>query len=197
MLTSFLFTVGGLLITPFVLLYTSNVSDANYDQPIFGILILMAETMFCLKEPFVNLSYVANKFKVVRKHAIIEAAINIIISVVLVFPLGLVGIAIGTLTAMTYRTMYHVIYAWKDLIHRTPVKFFKKLFVFGLASGFCVAVCSIFIPLNDLSVENWLIHVAIYAAIMLGLLIAVSIVFYRQELGKIKGVVKKVMKRGV
>ena len=195
-LTSFLFTVGGLLITPFVLLYTSNVTDANYDQPIFGVLILMAEAMFCLKEPFVNLSYVANKFKVVRKHAIIEATINIVLSVILVFPLGLIGIAIGTLAAMTYRTMYHVIYAWKDLTQRSPKRFFQKLLVFGLTSGACVAICTGFLPLNELSVEKWLVHAVIYAAIMLGLLVIISAVFYRKEIGKIKGVVKKVMKRG-
>lgn len=196
-LTSFLFTVGGLLITPFVLLYTSNVTDANYNQPIFGILILAAEAMFCLKEPFVNLSYVANKFKVVRKHAIIEAMINIILSVILVFPLGLVGIAIGTLVAMTYRTMYHVIYTWKDLVHRTPKKFFEKLLIFGLTSGICVAICVGFLPLNELSVEKWLIHAIVYAAIMSILLIIISVLFYRKELGKIKGVVKKATTRGV
>ncbi|MBR2725562.1 polysaccharide biosynthesis C-terminal domain-containing protein [Candidatus Saccharibacteria bacterium] len=195
-LTSFLFTVGGLLITPFVLLYTSNVTDANYDQPVFGIIILLAEAMFCLKEPFVNLAYVANKFKVVRKHAIIEAAINIILSVILVFPLGLIGIAIGTLTAMTYRTMYHVIYAWKDLIKRSPWKFFEKMMVFGVASLICVVVCAWLLPLNDLSVNNWLVHAVIYAVIMAALIIIISVMFYRKELGKIKGVVKKVMKRG-
>lgn len=185
-LTSFLFTVGGLLITPFVLLYTSSVTDANYDQPIFGVLILMAEAMFCLKEPFVNLSYVANKFKVVRKHAIIEAMINIVLSVILVFPLGLIGIAIGTLAAMTYRTMYHVIYTWKDLTHRTPKKFFQKLLIFGLTSGVCVAICIGFLPLNELSVEKWLVHAVIYAAIMLGLLTIISAVFYRKEMKKMK-----------
>ncbi|MBR3169301.1 polysaccharide biosynthesis C-terminal domain-containing protein [Candidatus Saccharibacteria bacterium] len=194
-LTGFLFTVGGLLITPFVLLYTSNVTDANYDQPVFGIIILLAEAMFCLKEPFVNLAYVANKFKVVRKHAIIEAVINIVLSVILVFPLGLVGIAIGTLTAMTYRTMYHVIYAWKDLMKRSPRKFFEKMIVFGMASLICVVVCTWFLPLNDLSVNNWLIHAVFYAVIMAALIAIISIMFYRDEIGKIKGAVKKAMKR--
>ena len=194
-LTSFLFTVGGLLITPFVLLYTSNVNDANYNQPVFGILILLAEAMFCLKEPFVNLAYVANKFKVVRKHAIIEAAINIILSVILVFPLGLVGIAIGTLAAMTYRTMYHVVYAWKDLIGRPMGKFFKKLLIFGLMSLGCVALCAWLYPLNDLSVGNWLVHAVVYAAAMIILIIMVSLFFYRREMGEIKRAVKKVIKR--
>ena len=59
-----------------------------------------------------------------------------------------------------------------------------------------MAICIGFLPLNELSVEKWLVHAVIYAAIMLGLLTIISAVFYRKEIGKIKGVVKKVMKRG-
>ena len=195
MITTFLFTVGGLLLTPFVLLYTSSITDANYDQPIFGIILLIAEAVFCLKEPYVNLSYVANKFKVIRKHAFIEAGINIIVSLLLVRPLGLIGIAVGTLAGMSYRTIYHVVYAGKDLICRPVRFFFGKVIVFGLASLVCCLICCFIAPINDLSVGNWLICAIEYSAVMLVILLIVSAVFYRNDLGMISGVFKRFKKK--
>ena len=195
MITTFLFTVGGLLLTPFVLLYTSSITDANYDQPIFGIILLIAEAVFCLKEPYVNLSYVANKFKVIRKHAFIEAGINIVVSLLLVRPLGLIGIAVGTLAGMTYRTIYHVIFAKQHLIHRPTRFFFGKVIVFGLASLVCCLICCFIAPINDLSVGNWLICAIEYSAVMLVILLIVSAVFYRNDLGMISGVFKRFKKK--
>ena len=36
LVVSFMFTVSALLITPFVLIYTSGIKDANYNQPVLG-----------------------------------------------------------------------------------------------------------------------------------------------------------------
>lgn len=62
-ITYIAFTVGGLCITPFVQLYTSNIYDADYYQPLFGWLIVTAEMIFCIREPYVKLAYAANRFK--------------------------------------------------------------------------------------------------------------------------------------
>lgn len=59
----FCFTLSGLLITPFVQLYTKGVTDADYIQPLFGVLIVVAEGLYLIKEPHMDLSYSANKFK--------------------------------------------------------------------------------------------------------------------------------------
>ena len=84
LLVSFLFTVGALLITPFVMLYTSGIYDADYNQPLFGILLLISEALYIVKYPHLNLSYDANKFKEITKPAFVEALINIVVSVALV-----------------------------------------------------------------------------------------------------------------
>ena len=188
--TTFLFTVGGLLLTPFVLIYTSNITDANYEQPLFGIIILIAEAVFCLKEPYVNLSYVANKFKTIRKHAFIEAGLNIVVSILLVNKLGLIGIAIGTLVGMSYRTIYHVFLTKKQLIHRPVRHFFMKMIVFGITSALCCVICSFVMPIQELTLQEWMIKAVEYAAVLLVMLLIVSILFYRKELSKIKTILK-------
>lgn len=99
----FCFTLSGLLITPFVQLYTNGITDVDYIQPIFGVLIVMAEGLYLIKEPHLDLSYSANKFKELSVPAFVEAGINILVSIILVHKLGLIGVAIGTIAGMTYR----------------------------------------------------------------------------------------------
>ena len=82
-LVFFLFTVTALLITPFVQLYTRGIVDTDYNQPLFGFLLVLSEALYLVKLPHLNLAYSANKFKEITIPAYIEAILNIVISVVL------------------------------------------------------------------------------------------------------------------
>ena len=61
----------------------------------------------------------AGHYKQTQWSAIIEAAVNIAVSVVLVFKFGLTGVAIGTLAAMVYRTAYLARYLSRNIICRS------------------------------------------------------------------------------
>ena len=119
----YMFTIAGLLITPFVMIYTSGIKDADYNQFIFGILLVLAEALYLIKFPHLNLAYSANKFKNLTIPAFIEAGINIIVSLILVNKLGLIGVVIGTICAMAYRMVYQVYFSTK-LINTRPQKIF-------------------------------------------------------------------------
>lgn len=184
-LTFFLFTVGGLLITPFVLLYTHNISDANYNQALFGVLMILAEFIYCLREPYVNLAYSANRFKDIKKHAYFEAFLNIVISIVLVNIIGLTGVAIGTLVAMTYRTIYHVIYLKKHILHRNISIFIKKFIVFSVATALSVLICTLFFPIQA-GILSFVVNAILYASITAFFYLVASAIFYRKELRELK-----------
>lgn len=190
-ITFFLFTIGGLLITPFVMIYTNGIKDINYYQPIFGYLIIISEAIYCLKEPYVNLSYAAKKFKNIKKYAYIEAAINIVISLILVAKFQLIGIAIGTLIAMTYRTIFHVVYLKKNILFRPIRIFFKNIIIFGFVSILMILI-SIFInPFTDYSIQNWIINALMYSIILIILYIIIAKVFYNKEYVYIKNFILK------
>ena len=67
---------------------------------------------YCLRLPYNAMVFAAGHYKQTQLSAIIEAVINIVVSVVLVSKWGLVGVAIGTFAAMTYRTLYLVLYLY-------------------------------------------------------------------------------------
>lgn len=191
LLVSFLFTVGALLITPFVMLYTSGIYDADYNQPLFGILLLISEALYIVKYPHLNLSYDANKFKEITKPAFVEALINIVVSVALVGKLGLVGIAIGTTLAMIYRMGFHVYFTSAIVKNRPQKIFYKKLALFASVSVFGVFLCHKIFPISSYTIKQWLIH-AIDYSIILGLLyLVISLLFFKKELLFFKSYLKK------
>lgn len=107
-----------ILIVPFVSLYTQNIHDANYYQPIFAILITVANMFFCIREPFRFLALAAGKFKETNFGAVMEAVINLALSLILITRYGLIGVAIGTLVAVVYRFVYLIVYLKKNILHK-------------------------------------------------------------------------------
>lgn len=184
-LVCFLFTVGGLIIVPFVQFYTSGIHDANYYQPVFATLLVLAEFVYCIREPYTVLAYAADRFKDIRPHAYVEAILNIVISVALVPWLGLVGVAIGTLVAMLYRTIYQVIYLKKRILYRPFRIFLKKLLIFGVASALGVFLCLTLFPISEYTLSNLAIRGLIYVAVLSILYLIAASVFYRKEVASL------------
>ena len=101
LISYFIYTCAFSLILPFISIYTKGITDANYNQPVFGTLLLAAELAYCVRDPYTNVAYAAGHFKQTAKYAYAEASINIALSVILVQIWGLNGVAIGTLISMS------------------------------------------------------------------------------------------------
>lgn len=181
-LVFFLFTVTALLITPFVQLYTRGIVDTDYNQPLFGFLLVVSEALYLVKLPHLNLAYSANKFKEITVPAYIEAIFNIVISVSLVKKFGLIGVTVGTIVGMTYRMVFHVYYTSKIVPGRVQSIFYKKLFVFTVGAGIGFAICGELIPIRNVTVLNWILHAIIYCVIIGCIILVVSIKYFKKEL---------------
>lgn len=189
-LVFFLFGVATLLITPFVSIYTAGLTDADYFQPLFGILLVVSEALYLLKFPHLNLAYSADRFKEISKPAFIEAGLNIVLSVALVPFFGLVGVAIGTAIAMLYRMVFHVYYTSKIVPGRYQWIFYRKLILFLIASGLGIAIC-LLIPSCDGSILSWIWHAIVYVIIIGLALIVISVLSFRDEMKFLKKYLKK------
>lgn len=181
-LVSFLYTMTLLLITPFVMIYTAGIVDADYNQPLFGMLLVISEAVYIVKFPHLNLAYTANRFKDITVPAFVEAGINIILSLLLVSKLGLIGVAIGTIVAMIYRMVFHVEYTQVLVSSRKRNIFYKKLIVFAVTSAIGFGFGKFIFPISIYTVESWLIHAVVYGIVLLTLIIIVSVLFFRNEL---------------
>ena len=111
-----LFGCTSVLIVPFVRLYMAGVTDADYIQPLFAIILLVAEAINCFVLPYTTLPISANRLKATRWGSYGEAILNIGLSVILIQWNPLLGVAIGTLTATIYKAVFYMDYTAKHIL---------------------------------------------------------------------------------
>ena len=128
------------LLPSFVLIYTHGVTDTNYYRVFFSTIIILAEYIYCIREPYESVVYAAGKFKETSNSAYIEAIINIVLSVILVFKYGLEGIAVGTFIGMLYRMIYWIWFINKYIMPYPISNIVKRL---SLSIGTIMISCLI------------------------------------------------------
>ena len=180
-LTTFLFSAGVVLIVPFIGIYTRGVIDADYYQPTFAVVMFFAEAMFCLREPYVSVVNGAGHFRQTKQYAIIEAVINIVVSIVFVRMLGLVGVAIGTLSAMLYRTVMLIFYSGKVILKRSAVTGLKCIALSCLIIAFVYFVSTRFLLFSVSTYPQWILLAVVNSLFALITVIAVSMLIYRRQ----------------
>lgn len=181
-LTYFLFTVGGLCISPFIGLYTSGITDYNYNQPVFAWILVVSELIYCAKEPYLMMAYSANKFKEFKKIAYIEAAINICVSVSLVKFLGITGVAIGTLIAMTFRTVCQIVYLHHQILERSFFQLFYEIFFYSICMVLIIYVSRKIFEAGDGSVFNWISYAVKNSVLAISVFGMISVFIYCKKM---------------
>jgi Na+-driven multidrug efflux pump len=131
-------TVCAILILPFVSIYTGGVTDAQYHQPVFALLMIAGSYAYGIRHPFGCVVSAAGHYKETNTGAIGEVTINLVISLALVKPLGLVGVALGTFVAMSFRTIHTVWYLSKHILYRPVWRFLLKLVCNLMVSGILI-----------------------------------------------------------
>lgn len=191
MLIGFSFTMAGLLITPFVMIYTNGITDANYYQPLFGVMIVISEAIYLIKYPHLNLAYSANKFKEITTPSYTEAFINIVISLLLIKPYGLIGVSIGTVVAMIYRLAFQVYFTSKLVEGRKQWIFYRKFIVFSVTTVLGIIICNVFLPLKALNITLWMVRAIEYAIVLITMYGMMSLLAFRNEVNFIVHYLKK------
>lgn len=111
-----LFGTTAVLIVPFIRLYTAGIADADYIRPGFALILLLAEAVNCVVLPYTTLPIAANRLFQTRWGAYGEAVLNLGISCLLVFWDPLPGVALGTLAAVLFKSVFYMVYAAKHIL---------------------------------------------------------------------------------
>lgn len=188
--TTLIFTITAVLIAPFVQVYTHGVNDANYMQPLFGVLLVAANSGHCLRLPYNIMILAAGHYKQTQHNYIIAAVMNIAISIVCVMQFGLIGVALGTLAAMVYQTVWMAWYNSKNFI-QWPMKNFFKQFGVDAFSAVGIYWLGSLMEMSSVSYVAWVMLAVKVTAIGGIVVLVVNGVFYREYLRKIGRKVKK------
>ena len=178
-LVSFLYGVAGVLILPFVEVYTKGISDTNYIVPLFSSLMVIANASYCLRIPYLSVVNSAGHFKETQASAITEAALNVVISVLLVSKFGLVGVAFGTVAAMMYRTIYLSLYLRNNILFR-PFSAFAKHIAVDVLTVAIIVLSTRGIRMTQPSWIMWCLT-AVKVSLIAGCeVLIINLIFYRK-----------------
>lgn len=192
--TTFVFACTAALIVPFVRVYTLGINDANYIQPLFAILLTLANAMHCLRLPYNIMILAAGHYRETQRSYVVAAMVNIITSVLMVKAYGLVGVAIGTLVAMAYQTIWLAAYNSKHFIY-WPMRKVVKQFVLDAGTAAAIVAIGEYLPFTHISYLSWCVLAVETAGIALVLVFVVNWLFYKDKVRQLMGTIGRKIRK--
>jgi len=191
------FTSTIVLITSFISIYTNGVTDVNYIMYSFGTLLVISEYIWAIRLPYSSITLAAGHFKETRKGAWIECVSNIIISIILVWKYGIVGVTIGTITAMTIRTIEFVYHSNKYILNRNLMESIKKIFVVILETIVIMLICRYVPYMKNANYFNWIINAIITTSVATSVVIITDLIVYKNDIKSITSMFKNILKKKI
>ena len=187
-----LYSVTAIMLTPFVLIYTSGVTDVNYGRYWFGLLMTASCYIYTTRLPYQMIAEAVGFFKETRNSAVMEVVLNILVSLVCAPFMGLNGIVMGTLVGGAIRTGNLIWVCNRCVLHVSLWQTLKNHAVYLIASCTLVLIISWLIGTECENLKIWIVT-AIPVTIVVGIVIlAVSLVFNHKE---VKGVLSQFLRR--
>lgn len=125
----------GVLIGPFIRLYTKGVQGAAYDD--FGLVILFMTVAILnnARVPCGMMINAAGHYQKTQYRAVAEAVINLSVSLLLVGRLGIYGVLIGTVVSFLYRTTDIILYTNRHILGRSCWRSLRRVLWMVLTVG--------------------------------------------------------------
>ncbi len=117
-ITFSLCTIAYMFFMPFIKLYTAGM-DINYALTYMPLLVVLVEILSYARLPVLNVISYAGHFKQTQWRSILESAINLAASIILVFKFEIYGVLLGTVIALLYRNNDVILYTNHKLLNRS------------------------------------------------------------------------------
>lgn len=189
------YTCAIILIVPFIKVYTKGITDANYIRYAFGTLIVISEYIWAIRQPYNFIIQAAGHFKETRVGAWIECISNILVSLLLVNRYGLIGVAIGTIFAMSIRTIEFIYHTNKYILNRSIFESIKKILLIVIETLITILICN-YLPFDiDINYISWIKNAIMVFLITCVITILLNYICFRKEYNDVITILKKVIKR--
>ena len=179
--TTLVFGCTSILIVSFVQVYTKGINDADYYQPLFAMLITLANAGHCLRLPYNILILAAGHYKQTQTNYVVATILNIVISISTVKILGLIGVAIGTLISMMYQTIWMAHYNSKNIINWNFKFFLKQIVVDGITILISTLI-TINLSMASVTYLSWLLFAVRVLFCFIIVVFVVNYIFYRDKI---------------
>lgn len=170
-LITIIYSVAFVTIMPFIRIYTTGITDVNYDLPFIGSLFVLSGLLYNIKTPQGMIVISAGLYKETKRQTTIQGAIAILGGIILVPFWGLVGVMIAKILSDIYRNLDLLFFIPKH-VTKLPVK--KTLYRWVKLSICTATICVpfFFIEINPYGYLYWTLYassIGIYAIFVVAL----------------------------
>lgn len=176
------YCVTFMFLMPFMKLYTAGITDTNYLLTYMPLLFVVYKTIVSGRSACGSLITYAGHFKQTRWHAVLEAAINLGLSILCIvffeknYGLGVYGTLIGTICALIFRANVMIVYANRRILNRPVAITYLKFIVNAFTM---LTLCYLFIKLK-ISINSYFILIGL-ALVMAVLVLLIFVIINSLE----------------
>mgnify|MGYP006914192265 FL=1 len=185
----------GVLILPFVAVYTINLTDVQYVRPLLGLLFTLIVLMQNVRIPGLTIICAAGHYKETRYQAILEAVINISVSLGLVWKFGMVGVLFGTVCSYGYRSLDIVFYTSRHLVKGCAKTSLIRIARNVIAVILLCVVGMHVIPQDMTSFVTWFIYAVGMGIISVFVIVGINYMMepkeFKELILRVKGIVRR------
>lgn len=180
-LITVVYSIAFVTIMPFIRLYTSGITDINYDLPLVGFLFVTNGLLSNIKTPQGMLVISAGLFKETRWQTTIQGAIVVIVGTLFTLLFGITGVLIGLIFSNVYRDIDLIFF-----IARNVTKLSIKKTVYRVFRVFmCIIITWIpflFIELHPTGYISWLATAAVTGVYAVFVVAVCGFIFDRDDM---------------
>ena len=152
-----LMTVCYLLTIPFIKIYTRDVNDVNYIYTQLPLMFSLVQLLSWSRYVTGNLTGIAGYAKKTSYISLVEAVINVVMSIVLVNFFGIVGVLIATTVALPMKVIWCIYISDVKVLNRS-VKKTMMIILVNYLFFFTIVIGSKFIEFNITSYWTFFIY---------------------------------------
>ena len=171
----------GVLLIPFISVYTIDMKDVQYVRPVIAALFTLLVFLQNVRIPGLTIICAAGHYKETRYQAGLEAAINIVVSLALVWSMGMTGVLLGTVCSYGYRSFEIILYTNRHLIPGTAKTAFSRIIRNLVVTAVLISAGIWLIPQNMTSFINWFIYAVAAGVVSVVLIVGVNYIAEPQE----------------
>ena len=184
------------LLYPFIALYSAGFSDHEiYLRWSLVALFTMAGLVQALRQPSLTIICAAGHYKQTEWRAVLEAVINLGVSLLLIGRFGICGVLLGTCASYLYRTADVIIYTSSNFLPGTLSRSVIRIVRNGVVSGVMTFIGLHFIPAAVTSWFGWIIAAVLFGIAEVLAVVLVNYLFEKKEMtsvvSRLVGVIRR------
>lgn len=193
-ISTLIFTSAVILILQFIEIYTKGINDVNYLRPTFAYILIAAYFFYAIRLPYQFIIHASGRFRETKKYAIVEAVLNVGLSIILVINYGLIGVAIGTFVALLYKTIVFSNYMSVNILNRSRLITLKKCIISVIEASLIIFIMRMINLPIKINYINWIVNAVITVGISSLVILIGLVIFYKNDCKKLFKKLKKLKK---